>query len=102
MAAFCFPNSRSRSKSMQHGSIGTLREEVLAALNCARLDAQLDASHLDDDTTSALPDPKRLLVGTGKTVRSVRLVTPETLDEPAVRANWVFGRDRTSHRKHPR
>jgi hypothetical protein len=43
---------------MQHGSIGTLREEVLAALNCARLDAQLDASHLDDDTTSALPDPK--------------------------------------------
>jgi hypothetical protein len=35
---------------------------------------------------AALPDPKKRLVGTGKSVRSIRLREPETLDEPDVRA----------------
>jgi hypothetical protein len=34
---------------------------------------------------AALPDPQRLLVGSGKTIRSIRLSRPEILDEPAVR-----------------
>jgi len=33
-----------------------------------------------------LPDPTDRLVGTGKTIRSIRLAGPETLDEPEVRA----------------
>ena len=33
-----------------------------------------------------LDDPDRRLVGSGATVRSVRLAGPQTLDEPAVRA----------------
>lgn len=35
---------------------------------------------------AALPDPKKLLVGSGKTVRSIVLHTLETLDDPDVRA----------------
>jgi len=34
----------------------------------------------------ALDDPERRLVGTGATVRSVRLAGPQTLEEPAVQA----------------
>jgi hypothetical protein len=35
---------------------------------------------------AALPDPNKRLEGSGKTIRSVRLHGPETLDEPDVRA----------------
>ena len=33
-----------------------------------------------------LPDPKKLLQGSGNVARHLRLETPETLDDPAVRA----------------
>jgi hypothetical protein len=83
---------------MQHGSIRTLRDEVLAALNeqsaenCARLDAQLDASHLDDDTTSALLDLKSSIPGTAyrpatgspqRTLRARMIHDPEGLGQPS-------------------
>lgn len=35
---------------------------------------------------ASLPDPKKMLAGTGTAIRHIVLAGPETLDEPAVRA----------------
>lgn len=43
---------------------------------------------------AGLPDPHRLLKGQGKQVRSIRIDTAETLDEPAVRELMARALDR--------
>jgi hypothetical protein len=44
-----------------------------------------------------LPDPERLLRGTGKTMRHVPLTTPAQVDAPAIRALLVAAREERRH-----